>query len=54
MRLWFDYVKGDENALDVLVRYNAADVINLEPLAEYAYDQEWRRCRAAFGDADEG
>ena len=54
VRLWFDYVKGDENALDVLVRYNAADVINLEPLAEYAYDQEWRRCRAAFGDADEG
>jgi hypothetical protein len=49
VRLWVEYAKGDENALDLLVRYNAADVVNLEPLAEYAYDELWRRCRPDCG-----
>jgi len=46
VRLWEDYRhRGDEEALDLLIRYNAADVENLEPLAEYAYTELWRRCR---------
>jgi uncharacterized protein YprB with RNaseH-like and TPR domain len=53
VRLWNEYARGDEHALDLLVRYNAADVVNLEPLAEYAYDELWRRCRAACAGAAE-
>lgn len=48
VRLWNDYVRGDDAALDLLVRYNAADVVNLEPLAAYAYDELWRRTRAGL------
>ncbi len=39
VRLWFQYRTGDEAALDRLVRYNAADTRNLEPLAELVYDR---------------
>ena len=39
VRLWHQYRAGDEAALDQLVRYNAADTRNLEPLAEWLYDQ---------------
>lgn len=34
VRLWHAYRQGDEQALDLFVRYNEADVCNLEPLAE--------------------
>ena len=37
VRLWYEYRRGDDAALDLLVRYNAADVRNLEPLMGYAY-----------------
>ncbi len=37
VRLWHAYVNGDDDALDVLVAYNREDVVNLEPLAEFAY-----------------
>ena len=36
VRLWWEYRRGDERALDTLVRYNAADIVNLEILAERA------------------
>jgi uncharacterized protein YprB with RNaseH-like and TPR domain len=45
VRLWQKYCHGSEKALEVLRRYNAADVTNLEPLAEYAYRELWKRCR---------
>lgn len=45
VRLWQEYVRGDEQALELLVRYNAADVANLETLAEHAYRELWKRCR---------
>ncbi len=45
VRLWMDYVNGDDTALELLVKYNTADVVNLEPLAEYAYEQLWTQCR---------
>ena len=37
VRLWGEYEAGDEEALDRLVAYNLEDVVNLEPLAEFAY-----------------
>jgi uncharacterized protein YprB with RNaseH-like and TPR domain len=37
VRLWSEYEAGDEDALDTLVAYNREDVVNLEPLAEFAY-----------------
>ncbi len=36
VRLWAQYRRGQTDALDRLVRYNRADTVNLEPLAEYA------------------
>ncbi|MFC3958262.1 ribonuclease H-like domain-containing protein [Halovivax cerinus] len=33
VRLWHEYERGDEAALETLVRYNQADTINLEPIA---------------------
>jgi uncharacterized protein YprB with RNaseH-like and TPR domain len=39
VRLWHQYRGGDEGALETLVRYNAADTRNLEPLAEWLYDR---------------
>jgi len=38
VRLWQAYQWGDENALDILIRYNTADIINLKPLMEKGYD----------------
>lgn len=44
--LWLSYErKGDKGALDLLLRYNEADVTNLLPLAEEVY----RRLRERFG-----
>ncbi|MFO8082201.1 MAG: ribonuclease H-like domain-containing protein [Armatimonadota bacterium] len=37
VRLWREYRRGNETSLDTLVRYNAADIVNLELLAEKAY-----------------
>jgi uncharacterized protein YprB with RNaseH-like and TPR domain len=41
--LWQAHCSGDPAALDVLCRYNAADVQNLEVLAKYAYPRLWRQ-----------
>ncbi len=37
VRLWREYCRGKEESLDLLVRYNTADIENLERLAELAY-----------------
>jgi uncharacterized protein len=37
IRLWNAYTWGDRDALDLLIRYNAADILNLKPLMEYGY-----------------
>ncbi len=37
--LWKAYQWGDETALDTLVRYNSADIVNLEPLMERGYNE---------------
>lgn len=39
VRLWHQWQRGDESALDLLLRYNAADTTNLEPLAETMFEQ---------------
>ncbi len=37
VRLWREYCHGRDESLDLLVRYNAADIENLEHLAALAY-----------------
>ncbi len=39
VRLWHQYRSGHSGALDQLIRYNAADTRNLEPLAANLYEQ---------------
>jgi uncharacterized protein YprB with RNaseH-like and TPR domain/predicted nuclease with RNAse H fold len=34
--LWNRYVRGDDYALESLVKYNTADIVNLKPLLEHA------------------
>jgi len=47
--LWLQYERtGDKRALDLLLRYNKADVTNLKPLAEEIY----RRLRERFGPSE--
>ena len=50
VRLWHQWRGGDESALDLLLRYNAADARNLEPLAELLFD----RMVARFGPPSVG
>ncbi len=45
VRLWREWRAGNRRSLDTLVRYNAADIENLERLAELAY----ARLRASLG-----
>lgn len=45
VRLWREYQAGKEESLDTLIRYNAADIENLEILAEKAYAE----IRASLG-----
>lgn len=45
VRLWHAWRCGDERARDLLVRYNEADVRNLEPLAELLVDRLARHAR---------
>jgi uncharacterized protein YprB with RNaseH-like and TPR domain len=39
VRLWRAYQWGDASALDLLVQYNTADIVNLKPLMEMGYEQ---------------
>jgi len=36
--LWNAYEWGDKNALDRLIQYNRADIVNLDPLMELAFE----------------
>ncbi|MFC1723057.1 ribonuclease H-like domain-containing protein [Nanoarchaeota archaeon] len=35
--LWHEAKNGDEDALNLLVQYNEEDIVNLQPLADFAY-----------------
>ncbi|MBN1831634.1 MAG: ribonuclease H-like domain-containing protein [Deltaproteobacteria bacterium] len=37
--LWQAYQQGDQDALDRLVRYNTADIVNLEPLMKMGFEK---------------
>jgi uncharacterized protein YprB with RNaseH-like and TPR domain len=37
IRLWNAFKWGDNRALDLLIQYNRADIVNLEPLMEMGY-----------------
>ncbi len=37
VRLWAEHQQGNRSALDRLIRYNTADIVNLEPLMETGY-----------------
>ncbi|MBU7013949.1 MAG: ribonuclease H-like domain-containing protein [Theionarchaea archaeon] len=39
VRLWNLYTRGDEEALDLLIRYNEADTVNLKTLADIMYNR---------------
>jgi uncharacterized protein YprB with RNaseH-like and TPR domain len=41
--LWKAYQWGDQEALDRLVKYNTADIVNLEPLMQLGYGEMKRR-----------
>ena len=43
VRLWQEYQAGCEESLDLLVKYNTADIENLETLMELAYRQMWTK-----------
>jgi uncharacterized protein len=43
VRLWEQYRRGNPDALARLVKYNRADTVNLEPLAEFAVRELTRR-----------
>ncbi len=38
VRLWHAYQWGNKSALDLLIKYNAADIVNLKPLMEKGHD----------------
>ena len=35
--LWYKYLRGDEEALQLLIRYNIADIENLEKMMDFAF-----------------
>lgn len=39
VRLWYKYLKGDDNALNLLIKYNKADIENLKVLMEFAFEK---------------
>ncbi len=47
VRLWREYIRGNDASLETLVAYNREDVVNLEWLADFTY----RRLKAATFDS---
>ncbi|MDV0446836.1 hypothetical protein MsAg5_06940 [Methanosarcinaceae archaeon Ag5] len=44
VRLWRRYERGDEEALDTLLRYNKEDIVNLETIIDKVYPSFIRNC----------
>lgn len=51
VRLWYAWQRGSEEALRLLLAYNAEDVVNLEPLARAAYQGMQSKLLHAAGAA---
>lgn len=47
VRLWREYIRGNESSLETLIAYNREDVVNLEWLADFTY----RKLRAETFDS---
>ncbi|MBW1734814.1 MAG: ribonuclease H-like domain-containing protein [Deltaproteobacteria bacterium] len=43
VRLWYRYCRGDRSALETLIEYNRADILNLKPLMEMGYKEMKKR-----------
>jgi len=44
--LWHQFKStGNKKYLDLLVKYNEEDIVNLKPLAEYAIPELWNKIR---------
>ena len=54
VRLWQEHCEGDAHALDTLCRYNAADVVNLATLLDYAYPRLWQQAGGELGEGGTG
>ena len=52
VRLWHEWENGSREALDLLIEYNRADVVNLEHLARFAYHELRKRCLSSVDYAD--
>ena len=52
VRMWRMWTRGDEGALDTLIRYNAEDVLSLPKLAEMAYRSIAKDIGAPNGDLE--
>lgn len=48
VRLWWEHRRGSQEARDLLLRYNAADVENMIPLMRLAYDRLRAKTLAAL------
>ncbi|MEA3400831.1 MAG: ribonuclease H-like domain-containing protein [Armatimonadota bacterium] len=54
VRLWREWCRGSDESLELLVRYNTADIENLERLAGLAYRQLRSSLRLPCDDGGEG
>jgi uncharacterized protein len=43
VRLWQAHLRGSDSALDRLIRYNSADIVNLEPLMKQGFEEMRRK-----------
>jgi uncharacterized protein YprB with RNaseH-like and TPR domain len=48
VHLWNAYQSGDQGALECLIEYNTADIVNLKPLMERGYHEMKRRVLGAM------
>ncbi len=44
VRLWKKYQRGDKEALDLLIKYNIADIENLKIMMDFAFERMKKRC----------
>ena len=49
VKLWQEYQRGSADALELLLSYNAEDVVNLKFLMDYAYNELKKRCFCRVG-----
>lgn len=54
VNLWKAYQWGDRAALDTLIQYNSADIVNLEPLMEMGYREMKERLFSVTSNQFEG